>query len=324
MHATTYGGFIQPQTTDAANSEPVKTPGGGKKTFNRTVSTVTTTSMLEGLETPITTASQDETAQSKEPDMLFPEEGLTFSAQAAMDEKYATVSSDKVKAAGQSIESAQIDFKKYNNKDSAYLLIWGSYNHSAMVLGTPKNSTEAAYNGATTFVNWCYDPVRNSEGQISATLNLLMHLSNIPHATLDGTRVPYTSECHRRGRPEVYEFSGLDVNKMFKTWTDIRKNESYKYITNNCYSVTARVLKSGLSDQEQEKLGQPRMGIWSKHNIKVLANRMSLLAQKKPLPEANEPLLSQETKNHLKSFFVSESEPGESEKVALYDTPFFA
>ncbi|MCL6268704.1 hypothetical protein M3P05_01885 [Sansalvadorimonas sp. 2012CJ34-2] len=188
------------------------------------------------------------------------------------------------------------DYATYCNPKSAYLVVWPDKQHCAMVLGDRGNSPLEGLTGSDYFVYWGMDLTAAGRQYMQ---KLATGATCKPNT---GRDISYTQDCHIHGEPKIIEFNGVNVKKMKKTWDDIKRYESYSSHTNNCGTVTARVLLSGLPAETREAVGQPRSGVWSKQNIHVLVSRVACHAEGKQLPKANPPLppiISDEMKETL-------------------------
>ncbi|WP_153766553.1 hypothetical protein [Endozoicomonas sp. OPT23] len=191
------------------------------------------------------------------------------------------------------IKGYAYDFAALKDSRSAYLITWPDCEHTSLVIGDPDNSIWAGFAGSENYVNWV-------PGQEAGTLAEVGNFSILPS---DGVETPYTLDCHHHGKPDITEVHGVDTVKMKKEWNTIRENECYRPRDNDCTAVTARVLLSGLKEETREKMGQPRMGIWSTRNVDILKNRLMREAKEGKVPQANPDLIPEsiyETAGQLK------------------------
>ena len=183
------------------------------------------------------------------------------------------------------IKSNAYDFADMNNPQSAYLLTWDNSNHYALVIGDNIAAPLEGFTGENRFVNW------QTKASGSVTSMMFEQAVNAEMTTLNGRDVSYTQQCHLSGKPTIFEFHGVSTSDMKKTWNQIQIKEKYQALSNDCTSVTARVLLSGLDQETKESIGAPRFGIWSGHNMEVLTSRLMKHSKGQELPESNAPLV---------------------------------
>ena len=300
----------QTETTSIQHNESHETAQKTARAFCRSVSDVSEVSAQQGLRK---FASAHCAEKKKESVYLpYPSAGLTYSVSMTLLEKAALAVGCPIgeERPAQSISEAQEDYSKMTSEGSAYLAIWQPF-HSGLIIGSADNNHESAYKGSSDFVNWRYAP------NVVREENKFSELFDLEQKPTDGIDVPYTKECHIHGKPDIIRFNGLDTEKMRDMWSHILRSEGHQSLSNDCYKVTSRVLKSGLPKDDQVRLGQPRCGLWSKYNVQVLANRICYLRQTDTLPEANDPIIPQGVKESVISLLSADdtSEQGSTTQM---------